>query len=172
MSIAEITRDQFHELLRRGMVATVPVLAPLPEDLEELHQQLERKRQVILQGPPGVGKTFTARRYISWLARDKPEPARLTTLLGALPKDRLAPEADEADLGSEPKRTSWWSLRRIRVVEPNLGLHMGADGAPIRAQWSLLLGGEPKSGPVGPFGTPKRCSSSQPTADRCSKKRV
>jgi MoxR-like ATPase len=72
--------------------AAKPVLA-LPSELEELHQALLRKRQVILQGPPGVGKTFHARQYLKWLAQGDPDPARLTSHLSALAEEEQTPEA-------------------------------------------------------------------------------
>ena len=45
--------------------------AALPSTLQELHAELTRKRQVILQGPPGVGKTWIARQYIDWVTAGK-----------------------------------------------------------------------------------------------------
>ena len=109
MSIAEISKSEFEELLRRGGASAPAVapLEPLPSELEELHQQLRRKRQVILQGPPGVGKTFTARRYISWLAHGDPERARLTSHLGALPEDGRTVEALVSEVESSGLPVVW-----------------------------------------------------------------
>jgi len=90
-----------------GQLPAGAQLQPLPSELEELHQQLRRKRQVILQGPPGVGKTFAARRYISWLAHGNPERARLTSHLGALPKDGRTVEALAGEVESSGLRVVW-----------------------------------------------------------------
>ncbi len=56
----------------------------LPALLDELNAELERKRQVILQGPPGVGKTWLARQYIDWATGGGREASRLTGLLASL----------------------------------------------------------------------------------------
>ena len=39
---------------------------PAPTLFEELSATLDRKGQLILFGPPGTGKTFTARRFAVW----------------------------------------------------------------------------------------------------------
>lgn len=115
-TVYDVPREQelrLEELLAGGQAQTgagASDVAPpqaLPTDLEELHQQLGRKRQVILQGPPGVGKTFTARRYISWLARGNPERARLTSHLGALPEDERTVEALVNQVESSGLRVVW-----------------------------------------------------------------
>ena len=94
--VAEEQDARLRQLLREE---AAPVLVPgvLPGDLEELHRELGRKRQVILQGPPGAGKTFAARRYVGWLAGEQPEQARLTTHLSQLDQEDQTP-ASVADL--------------------------------------------------------------------------
>lgn len=91
MSIAEIDQAQYEQLIRRSRATDVPPLGELPAELTELDRELRRKRQVVLQGPPGVGKTFLARRYVNWLARNEADRARLTTHLSALPENVRTP---------------------------------------------------------------------------------
>lgn len=64
----------------------------LPEDLVELDDQLTRRRQVVLQGAPGVGKTFLARRYIGWATAGASEESRLQAIIDDLPQNERTPE--------------------------------------------------------------------------------
>jgi 5-methylcytosine-specific restriction enzyme B len=70
---------------------------PLPPDLVELDTQLQRNRQIVLQGPPGGGKTHRARRYVTWATAGAPDENRLQTVAESLPAGERAPQlvADE-----------------------------------------------------------------------------
>ena len=59
--------------------------ADLPDGLKELATQLRRKRQVVLQGPPGAGKTYVARQYITWVTAGRAEESRLQAIIDDLP---------------------------------------------------------------------------------------
>ncbi|OZD85325.1 hypothetical protein CH260_20485 [Rhodococcus sp. 05-2256-B2] len=59
----------------------------IPAGLKELATQLRRKRQVVLQGPPGAGKTYVARQYIAWATAGRPEESRLQAIIDALPEN-------------------------------------------------------------------------------------
>ena len=58
-----------------------------------MHRELERKRQVILQGPPGAGKTYRALQYVQWLSTGVPEATRLTTHTQRIPPDERSVDA-------------------------------------------------------------------------------
>lgn len=59
----------------------------VPDDLAELASQLRRKGQVVLQGPPGSGKTYVARKYVGWATGDRAEDSRLQGILDSLPSN-------------------------------------------------------------------------------------
>lgn len=59
--------------------------ADIPEHLVELAAQLRRKGQVVLQGPPGAGKTYVAKQYVSWVTADRPDDSRLQAIIDDLP---------------------------------------------------------------------------------------
>ncbi|OBA44016.1 hypothetical protein A5766_00270 [Gordonia sp. 852002-51296_SCH5728562-b] len=65
----------------------------LPDDLYELATQLRRKGQVVLQGPPGAGKTFVARKYVKWATAERVEASRLQSILDSLPANERTIEA-------------------------------------------------------------------------------
>ncbi|MFA9427097.1 McrB family protein [Natronorubrum sp. A-ect3] len=44
-----------------------------PDKSEELAKQLNRNGQIVLHGPPGTGKTFTAARFARWWIHEKSE---------------------------------------------------------------------------------------------------
>lgn len=90
--------DGARPLSRRG---------PIPGDLAELAEQLDRRRQVVLQGPPGVGKTYLARRYIDWATTSRPEESRLQSILGDLPTNERRPEDIAAEVIRRGLSTVW-----------------------------------------------------------------
>lgn len=75
-----------------------------PDFLAELARELERKRQVILQGPPGVGKTWLARQYVDWATAGASDQAQLTKLVSSLPAPDRTPKkiADEFQASGSP----------------------------------------------------------------------
>jgi 5-methylcytosine-specific restriction enzyme B len=76
-----------------GQVLRPPATrSALPTALRELDAELRRKRQVILQGPPGVGKTWVARSYIDWATAGHSDAARLTQLMTTLAQPDQTPE--------------------------------------------------------------------------------
>lgn len=87
-----LTPAEFRQAAHPRAVAETRTREDMPAGLEELDNELRRKRQVVLQGPPGVGKTFVARRYIAWLVAGDPESARLTTILETLPSHERTAE--------------------------------------------------------------------------------
>lgn len=58
----------------------------VPDDLAELASQLGRRGQVVLQGPPGVGKTYIAKQYVRWATVGRVEDSRLQAIIDRLPE--------------------------------------------------------------------------------------
>lgn len=90
-----------------GQAQPVSQRGSLPADLTELAVQLNRRRQVVLQGPPGVGKTFLARRYISWATAGRSEESRLQGILADLPANERRPENIAAEVIRRGLTTVW-----------------------------------------------------------------
>ena len=106
-------RDKDSVLVGEHLAATpspppAPPKGPLPAPLTELHDQLRRKGQVILQGPPGVGKTYRAREFIDWLAGGRTDETRLSQLILAL--DAAAAPADIAQHIVDQKLPVIWDI--------------------------------------------------------------
>lgn len=59
--------------------------ADIPDELAELASQLRRKGQVVLQGPPGAGKTYVAKQYVGWATASRIEESRLQAIIDGLP---------------------------------------------------------------------------------------
>ena len=74
--------------------APVPIQArpPAPAEVARLDAELRRKGQAVLQGPPGVGKTFRLRRYLDWFAAPGQAGARLTTIAASVPGNERTPQ--------------------------------------------------------------------------------
>ncbi len=91
----------------RPTAAPRPLTAPLPADLVELDTQLRRQLQVVLQGPPGGGKTFRARRYVKWATVGALEENRLQTLVESLPSNERSPQAVAREIEHRGAAAVW-----------------------------------------------------------------
>ena len=84
MSPAEF-RDAFENPI--GAANAPSVRTAVPDDLVELASQLGRKGQVVLQGPPGSGKTFVAKKYVRWVTANRSDDSRLQAIIDDLPSN-------------------------------------------------------------------------------------
>ena len=82
-----LSRDEFVAALAPAPASTQSqsTRGPIPDDLVELATQLRRKKQVVLQGPPGAGKTFVARKYVGWATANRSEDSRVQGIIDGLP---------------------------------------------------------------------------------------
>lgn len=90
------------------------VREPLPDHLVELASQLRRRGQVVLQGPPGSGKTYLAKQYLSWTTADRPDESRLQGIVDHLP----ANERDVHGIANEVERRGLVGLWDIVQFHP------------------------------------------------------
>jgi 5-methylcytosine-specific restriction enzyme B len=86
-----LSPSEFRNAAQGKTVQPMTPRGSLPPFLQEIHTELGRKRQVILQGPPGVGKTWVARRYIDWATGDNTDAARLTALAASVAEPDRTP---------------------------------------------------------------------------------
>lgn len=87
-SLYKLTPAQFEAIFKRAQRIEAPPLPPytLAEaeqdlflataDIQHLQAALKRKKNLIVQGPPGVGKTYVARR-LAWLQMGKKDDNRV-----------------------------------------------------------------------------------------------
>lgn len=90
--VSNLMQPLFQELVPNLQEVTrtddLPAMLPAPkslpsEDRRELETELERTGQVVLFGPPGTGKTFTATRFAHWWIHeqtDRPKTTRFRTV--------------------------------------------------------------------------------------------
>lgn len=104
-----LTPSEFRTAARGAAYQQRQQRGPLPGFLDELNAELERKRQVILQGPPGVGKTWLARKYIDWATAGNRDGSRLTGLLASLAAPDRTP-ARVADLFQASGSPALWDI--------------------------------------------------------------
>lgn len=104
-----LTPEEFRAAASRDPGQSQPLSqrGPLPDDLAELAAQLDRRRQVVLQGPPGVGKTYLARRYLDWATAGRSEDSRLQGILADLPANERRPEDIAAEVVRRGLTTVW-----------------------------------------------------------------
>lgn len=94
-----LSPDEFRRAFISGTPATQAqsTRKAVPNDLREVEAQLRRKRQVVLQGPPGAGKTYVAKQYVQWVTAERTEESRLQAVIDSLPANERTIEgiADE-----------------------------------------------------------------------------
>lgn len=93
---------------------TQSVRKAVPDDLVELASQLRRRGQVVLQGPPGAGKTYLAKQYITWTTAARADESRLQAIIDDLPEN----ERDVVGIANEVERRGLAGLWDIVQFHP------------------------------------------------------
>jgi len=87
-SLYRLTAAEFTAIQNRAQRIAAPPLPPYtlteaeqdlflaPTDIQHLQAALKRKKNLIVQGPPGVGKTYVARR-LAWLQMQEKDDSRV-----------------------------------------------------------------------------------------------
>ncbi|AZL10089.1 McrB family protein [Brevibacterium aurantiacum] len=138
-----LSKDEFRIAARTRAIAPQSTRQELPESLELLHQEALRRRQVVLQGAPGTGKTYIALRYIEWATSGRRKQSSLSTILAELPSNERTPE----NVANEVVRRGLTAIWDITQFHPSYGYEdfvrtlapvPSANGVTFRAEHRVL----------------------------------
>jgi 5-methylcytosine-specific restriction protein B len=105
-----LTPEEFRAAATRtGLPGAVASRPELPQHLGTIDSELRRKGQAVLQGPPGVGKTYAAERYLDWFTAGERAAGRVAELAAGLPAQEQTP-GEVADRAMEEGRAGLWEL--------------------------------------------------------------
>lgn len=138
-----LTREEFRTASRPRVPIPTSVRDELPASLELLHQEALRRKQLVLQGAPGTGKTYVALEYVDWTTSRRREESNLSTILAELP----ANEREPADVAREVTRRGLTAVWDIAQFHPSYGYEdfvrtlapvPSASGVTFRAEHRVL----------------------------------
>ncbi len=107
-----LTKDEFRAATLPRATAPMLTRTELPSDLRLLHEEARRRKQVVLQGAPGTGKTFVAKRYVEWASAGRGDDSNLSTIAGALPSNERTPQ-DVARAAIRQGLTAVWDIAQF-----------------------------------------------------------
>jgi 5-methylcytosine-specific restriction enzyme B len=79
----------------------------LPPQLGELHEEIGRKRQVLVKGPPGTGKTYLAKEYATWLTASDGDQSRVLNIVSTLPQNARTPDRVAEEIINQGLPAAW-----------------------------------------------------------------
>lgn len=138
-----LTKDEFRAAARPRPVATKLERQELPEHLALLHAEVSRRKQVVLQGAPGTGKTHVAMQYVAWASAGKTADSNLSDIVESLPSNERTP----ADIAGEVIRRGLTTVWDIAQFHPSYGYEdfvrtlapaPTANGVTFRAEHRVL----------------------------------
>lgn len=138
-----LTKDEFRAAARPRVPVQAATREPLPDSLKLLHEEAQRRKQVVLQGAPGTGKTYVALQYIDWATGGRRDESNLSAILAALPANERSPE----DVAREVIGRGLTSIWDIAQFHPSYGYEdfvrtlapvAAAGGVTFRAEHRIL----------------------------------
>lgn len=104
-----LTPDEFRRAAQPPTPVGIPSgRGPAPANLLLLDQELRRRKQVILQGAPGVGKTHVAMEYVRWAGGDDDEiMTHVPRILAGLPSHERTASRVADIVTASGLRTVW-----------------------------------------------------------------
>lgn len=112
-----LSKDEFRAAAHPRAAARSMNRDPLPYGLKLLHEEAQRRKQVVLQGAPGTGKTHVALKYIDWASTGQRDDSNLSTILASLPANEREPE----DVAREVVRRGLTAVWDIAQFHPSYG---------------------------------------------------
>jgi 5-methylcytosine-specific restriction enzyme B len=108
-----LTKEEFRRAAKGGLEAVAaPVRAQAPGRLLQVDQELRRRGQVVLQGAPGVGKTYVALQYVDWLTVNRRTDSQVSAILRELPSHEHTPES-VAQVALSRGLTAIWDIAQF-----------------------------------------------------------
>lgn len=138
-----LTKEEFRAAARRLPAVTASTRGALPQHLRLLHEEAQRRKQVVLQGAPGTGKTYVALQYIDWATGGHRNNSNLSTILAELPSNERSPEAVAREVVKRGLPAVW----DIAQFHPSYGYEdfvrtlapvSSANGVSFRAEHRIL----------------------------------
>lgn len=138
-----LTPEEFRRAARPSPAGAAPNRSDPPTHLGLLDAELRRRGQVVIQGAPGVGKTYVALQYIDWATGDRRDVSNLTAVIDSLPMAERTP-SHIAQAVMERGLTALWDLTQfhpsygyedfVRTLAP----HPAAGGVSFRPEHRTL----------------------------------
>lgn len=138
-----LTKDEFRAAARPRTTTPLSKRVDLPDSLRLLDQEIRRRKQVVLQGAPGTGKTFVAKQYVDWASAGHGDESNLSSILAALPANERTPP-DVARAVIRQGLTALWDIAQfhpsygyedfVRTLAPA----PTANGVTFRAEHRVL----------------------------------
>jgi 5-methylcytosine-specific restriction enzyme B len=80
--------------------------------ISTIRDELTSRGQVVLQGPPGVGKTFIATEYVRWASAQRTESSQVSAVIEQLPANERTP-SDVANHAARKGLNCVWDISQL-----------------------------------------------------------